>query len=50
MILAWNLWNSIKCKFPDYKSAAEYTRISEKRIRFCISSGQTWKGWCFDEE
>lgn len=35
-------------EFDSVESASEYTRISAGRIKFCIESGQLWRGWTFD--
>lgn len=31
------------------EDASKYTRISEQRIRMCMDTGQSWRGWTFDE-
>ena len=35
-------------EFDSVELASEYTRISTGRIKFCIESGQMWRGWTFD--
>lgn len=34
--------------FRTIREAAEQTRLSEKRIAWCIRTGGSWRSWTFD--
>ena len=49
-IIAWFGKEPKPYHFANLIEASTFTQISEKRILFCIKSGQRWRAWTFDEE
>lgn len=46
-LVAVNLWRKKMYSFSCPQDAADFTKITEARIRVCLQTGQRWKGWRF---